>query len=333
MCRPRKTLINLENTEYYHCVSRCVRRAFLCGYDDDSKKNFDHRRQWFVDRLKLLTENFTIGVCAYAVMSNHCHLVLKVNLKQSLELTDKEVIARWVAIYPSGRLQLKDYLNGTASDIQTKEAKRRIKLWREQLKSISWFMRSLNHYIACKANKEDGCKGHFWESRFTSQALLDDTARLSCMAYVDLNPIRAGVADDLNGSDFTSIQERIQALKLAQQVSDVDVRNENSTKVKSYQPEWLLAFGHSNSESNICFSLVDYLNMVYWTGREVRKDKKGYIAPEVPEILKELNLDAEHWLKLSQRFEHLFAGFAAKREKLYFYANKIGQSHCKGVGV
>lgn len=337
MCLPRKTLINLEHTEYYHCISRCVRRAFLCGYDSDSKTNFDHRRQWFVERMKFLTEHFTIGVCAYAVMSNHCHIVLKVNSKQSLNLTKKEVIARWVAVYPSGKNAIKDYLDGTASDKQIKAAKRTIKLWRERLKSISWFMRALNHYIACKANKEDGCKGHFWESRFTSQALLDDTARLSCMAYVDLNPIRAGIADDLNGSDFTSIQERIQALKLAQESSNIVVNNESknssNTKVKSYQPEWLLAFGHSNNESGICFSLVDYLNMVYWTGREARKDKKGYIAPEVPTILKELNLEAENWLKLSQQFEQLFAGFAAKREKLYFYANKIGQSHCKGVGV
>ena len=335
MCLPRKTLINLENTEFYHCVSRCVRRAFLCGDDSNSKKNFDHRRQWFVDRMKLLTEHFIIGVCAYAVLSNHCHIVLKVNVKQSLKLTNKEVIERWVAIYPSGKSMVEDYLNDTANDKQIQAAERTIKLWRERLRSISWFMRALNHYIACKANKEDGCKGHFWESRFTSQALLDDTARLSCMAYVDLNPIRAGIADDLEASDFTSIQERIQALKLAQEACDIDAssKSESSTKVKSYQPEWLLAFGDSNCKTNICFSLADYLDMVYWTGREVRKDKKGYIAPKVPAILKELNLDPDHWLKLSQKFEQLFAGYAAKREKLYFHANRIGQSHCKGVGV
>ena len=290
MCLPRKILINLEDTEYYHCISRCVRRAFLCGYDRYNNINYDYRRYWFIDRMKLLAEHFTIGVCAYAVMSNHCHIVLKVNSKQSLELSEEEVIERWIAIYPSGLIQLKEYLNNTASDTQIKVAKRRINVWRERLNSISWFMRALNHYIACKANKEAGCKGHFWESRFTSQALLDDTARLSCMAYVDLNPIRAGVADDLEESDFTSIQERIQALKLATEACDVNDESENATEIESYQPDWLMAFGDSNSETNICFSLVDYLHMVDWTGREVRKDKKGYIAPEVPTILKDLNL-------------------------------------------
>jgi REP element-mobilizing transposase RayT len=340
MCKPRKTLINLKNTEYYHCISRCVRRAFLCGDDKLSQKNFEHRRQWIVDRMKLLTENFTIGICAYAILSNHFHLVLKVNKKQSLKMNNKQVAACWTAIYPSGKAIVKTYLEGTATDKQVKVAKRKIKVWRKRLRSISWFMRSLNHYIACKANKEDSRKGHFWEARFTSQALLDDTARLSCMVYVDLNPIRAGMSNDLNSSEFTSIQERIQALKLAQEVvetSEADDDNkaetDSDTQVDSYQPNWLLAFGDSNSQTKICFSLVEYIDMVDWTGRQVRSDKKGYIGADVPAILTQLDISATRWLELSQRFERIFAGFAAKAEKLYFYANKMEQSCCKGVSA
>jgi hypothetical protein len=102
----------LKDTEYYHCISRCVRRAFLCGQDKVSKKNFDHRRQWFVDRMQLLTANFTIGICAYAVLSNHSHIVLKVNINQSLELTKRQVIERWTAIYPSGKAMMQEYLDG-----------------------------------------------------------------------------------------------------------------------------------------------------------------------------------------------------------------------------
>ena len=271
-------------------------------------------------------------------MSNHCHTVLKVIINQSLKLTGREVIDHWTAVYPSGRAMVKEYLDGTANTQQMKAAKRKIKIWRKRLKSISWFMRSLNHYIACKANKEDGCKGHFWESRFTSQALLDDTAILSCMAYVDLNPIRAGIASDLNGSDFTSIQERIQAFKLAQDAlegtnsADENTDAANDIQLQSYQPDWLLAFGDSNSQTNICFSLVDYLDMVDWTGRQIRKDKKGHISFEVPSIVQQLNVSTERWLELSQRFERIFAGFAGKAEKMYFHANKLGQSRCRGVG-
>lgn len=68
----------------------------------------------------------------------------------------------------------------------------------------------VNEYVARMANEEDKCTGHFWESRFKSQALLDERALLTCMAYVDLNPIRAAMAKDLKGSEFTSIQERIE---------------------------------------------------------------------------------------------------------------------------
>ncbi len=79
----------------------------------------------------------------------------------------------------------------------------------QQLKNLSWFMRTLNEYIARLANAEDGVKGRFWEGRFKSQALLDEQALLAAMAYVDLNPVRAGIADTPENSDYTSIQERL----------------------------------------------------------------------------------------------------------------------------
>jgi len=71
MTRARQQLIDLAATPYYHVISRCVRRAFLCGEDKLTGKNFDHRRQWLVDRVKLLSSIYSIDIAAYAIMSNH----------------------------------------------------------------------------------------------------------------------------------------------------------------------------------------------------------------------------------------------------------------------
>ena len=99
MTRPRKEQVCLDETPYYHCVCRCVRRAFLCGDDEISGQNFDHRKQWLVDKIHLLSSVFTIDICAYAVMSNHYHLVLKVNKTAAESLSDINVALRWKQLF------------------------------------------------------------------------------------------------------------------------------------------------------------------------------------------------------------------------------------------
>ncbi|MEW8279996.1 MAG: transposase [Candidatus Thiodiazotropha sp.] len=92
MPKPRKALVLLEETPYYHCVSRCVRRAFLCGVDSQTGNNYEHRRQWIVDRLKQLAGLFAIDICAYAIMSNHYHVILHVDTERAAEWSEQEVI-------------------------------------------------------------------------------------------------------------------------------------------------------------------------------------------------------------------------------------------------
>ena len=99
----RKHQVSLDATPFYHCISRCVRRAYLCGYDGQTKRDFDHRKQWLVEHMHELASVFAINVCAYAIMSNHYHLVLFVDRELALSWSDEEVVTRWAGLFPMSK--------------------------------------------------------------------------------------------------------------------------------------------------------------------------------------------------------------------------------------
>ena len=211
MTQPRSSHVSLDDTPWYHCVSRCVRRAFLCGEDAVTGKSFEHRRGWIAERIKQLAGVFAIDVAAYAVMGNHYHVVVRIDRDRALGWSVEEVLRRWTALF-SGPLLVRKYLSEARGEMGEAEIAKVAELaetYRARLYDLSWFMRTLNEYIARRANAEDGVKGRFWEGRFKSQALLDEQALLAAMAYVDLNPVRAGIAETPEDSDYTSIQERV----------------------------------------------------------------------------------------------------------------------------
>ena len=317
MPKARKSQISLLDTPYYHCVSRCVRRAFLCG--EEQGKSFEHRRQWVEDRIHVLSDVFTIDVCAYAVMSNHTHLVLHVCTEKAQKLTTDEVIQRWHTLF-KGTLLTQRYSSPETrrdlSDAQLQSVKCTAEIWRKRLYDISWFMRALNEYIARAANKEDDCTGHFWEGRFKSQALLDDAALIACMAYVDLNPVRANLAVTPETSNHTSIQYRIRAA--------------NASKT----PKRLMPFVNNSKlkiENSLPFSLIDYLQLIDTTSRYISPHKRGKVVSNVPNILERLNMGTDKWLILTTQFEVYFKQAAGKVIHLERYAQSQSQQrvHCR----
>jgi hypothetical protein len=290
MTVPRKKLVLLVDTPYYHCVSRCVRRAYLCGYDQLTAKSYEHRRSWLEIKLLNTADIFAPKLCSYAVMSNHYHVVLHVRLDISKAWSELDVVKRWHQCF-NGSLFSQRFLSGEPlSQAQWKVLRKDIKCWRARLSDISWYMRIVNEAIARQANKEDQCSGRFWEGRFKSQALLDDQALLSCMAYVDLNPIRARMAATPEASTYTSIRRRIQQL--------------NSPNVNDNSLEHFV--GIIENKIGIPFKLKDYIELVDWTGRIIREDKRGHIDNSQPNILSRLNLNVEAWKILTTEFESHF---------------------------
>jgi len=318
MPQPRKGQVSLIDTPYYHCVSRCVRRSFLCGKDKYSGQSYEHRRGWVEDRLLFLTTVFAIDMCAYAVMSNHTHVVVYVDKTLTDGWDTDEVLRRYHKLH-KGTLLTHKYLKGDElSSGERITFDETVKRYRQRLYDISWFMRNLNEYIAREANKEDGCTGRFWEGRFKSQALLDESAVLACMAYVDLNPVRANMETTPQTSKHTSIKKRTQAVKN-----------------KQPQPKTLMPFvgnPRQNMAKGIAYQLKDYCELVDITGRCIREDKAGYIEDHQSPILERLGLDSQQWLTLTTEFEKHFCYAAGAELMMNAFKRHTQHQRLRGMG-
>ena len=315
MTIPRAQQIDLTVTPYYHCVNRCVRRAFLCGVDKQTGINYEHRRGWIADKIKVLAETFAIDVAAYAVMSNHYHIVLHVDQEHAKSWSALEVIKRWDVFFTLPVIISRFMKGECTTSAELKVVDDMIEKWRYRLHDISWFMRLLNESIARESNREDGVTGRFWEGRFKSQALLDEQAVIACMAYVDLNPIRADIAKTPEQSDFTSIQERIQ-------------------KAMKKQHCRLLPFIDCTEKKDtaIPFELQDYLELLDWSGRAILNHKRGGIPINKPPILLRLGIDDKEWIRHIHYFEKQFPTVAGNIEKLRQLAKQTSRNWIKGIG-
>ncbi len=318
MPTPRKNQIDLSVTPYYHCINRCVRRAFLCGEDKQTGQSYEHRRGWIADKIKALAQTFAIDVAAYAVMNNHYHIVLRVDQAMAESWNSIEVIKKWTALF-SQPVIISRFLKGECtSSAELKVVDEIIEEWRSRLMNISWFMRILNEYIARESNKEDKVTGRFWEGRFKSQALLDEQAVIACMAYVDLNPIRADMAKTPEKSDYTSIQERIQQAMKKEPCSLLCFSDKATHKVQK--------------EKSIPFEHNDYLALVDWSGRAILQNKRGSIPENTPPILARLGIDEKDWLNHIRYFERQFPTVAGNIEKFRQLAEQTSRKWIKGMG-
>ena len=329
MTTARREQICLGDTQHYHCVARCVRRSFLFGDDNFSGKNYDHRKQWIIDKLVELMSIYAIDVCAYAVMSNHYHLVLRIDSDLAENWTNVDIVERWTRLF-TGSVLVSRYIAGKcSSEVEESKAEEIISMWKERLMNISWFMRCLNESIARSANKEDNCKGRFWEGRFKSQALLDEQALLTCMVYVDLNPIRAGIAETLEESEYTSIQQRITNFvenSTVEPPRELPINEDNEQRVK------LVKFTGDNAVSlGIPYGLEDYFELTDWTGRAILENKRGFIPKKTPLILDRLGIDTDMWLNTVSQFEKQFFSYVGPVDKMQKVCDRIGNKWMQGI--
>ena len=210
---PRAEQFDPSSICIVHLVQRCIRRAYLAGVDVVSGKNFEHRREWIRCRMERLASVFGIDVLTYAILSNHMHIVVRTRPDVIAGWSDADVALRWLRVFPGRRID-EQLAEPTTNDVETlANNAQRIQVIRTRLSNPSWFMKALCEPIARLANKQDEATGHFWEGRFKALAITDEAGLLACSMYVDLNPVRAAMAQTPEESVHTSAYDRIKALQ------------------------------------------------------------------------------------------------------------------------
>lgn len=305
----------------------------MCGQDEFTGNDYEYRRGWVEERIKFLAGWFGVEVFAYAVMKNHLHVVVRNNPERVSGWHDEEVARRWLHIFPVERDSAGKPVITEALIKGFLQNEQKVKEVRRRLSSISWFMKCLNEPIAKRANKEDGCKGHFWEGRFYSQSLEDDGALLACMAYVDLNPVRAGEVLLPEESRFTSLRLRCQGLHARKSGTDL---NEAIVEIDG----WLgnaEVFGERGSQDKSGekwilpnLKLESYLDLVDWTAKQIKYEGKAWVPEQMTTILERVHLAAEDWVDNICRYQSLFKRVVATEDRMAEVAANWNQQWVSG---
>jgi hypothetical protein len=342
-----------------HVMNRTVRRCFLLGEDPVSGKNYDHRKVWIDKQLEHQARYFGIDLLCQAILSNHVHLILRSRPDVVKQWDDAEVARRWLMLCPERRNEQREPEEPTEFEInRIRLDKQKVASIRSRLSDISWWMRLLSQNIAQRANREDKEVGKFWQARYRAVRLLDDTAILACAAYVDLNPIRAAMAQTIEESDFTSAQKRAQDLqarhrkKAAGRKSAASGRNPSTGEMETTNGRGSSSRGarhlapvdlkersgktgpDANKQGTRCsnkgflpMSTADYLSLLDWTARLCRSDKRGATPKHVDPLFERLGINADSWRELVRNFGRLFSVVAGRPHVIDSHSARSGSAH------
>ena len=331
---PREEVFAPDEVAIVHVMNRVVRRCFLLGDDPVTGKNYDHRKVWMEERLQQLAACFGIDLLVFAILSNHFHIVLRSRPDVVAAWDDTEVAQRWLLLCPFRKQS--DAAPEEPNEAELNSIRNnpdRLAEIRSRLSNISWWMRLLCQRIATRANVEDDEVGKFWQSRFKAVRILDEPSLLACAAYVDLNPIRAAMAETLEESDFTSVQRRIQARQEKNPTADQFlVPLEINEREDQLGPCCSARTERCSDKGFLSLPLVEYLQLLDWTARDIVAGKRGSTPEHVPPILARLSLGPNTWTWMVRNFGRLFFHVAGQPRTVDQYRSPVRQRrfHVRG---
>ncbi len=337
--KPRREVVDPSIIQVFHILNRTVRRCWLFGEDPLTRKNYNHRKMWIEELLRHFAGLFGIDLLSFAILSNHYHLMLRSRPDVVETWDDTEVARRWLMICPKRKNK-----DGTPCEPNEKEldsirnSKETLKEIRSRLSDVSWWVRLMDQRIARRCNDEDKEKGRFFEDRFKAIPLLDEQAILACSAYIDLNLIRAAIAETVELSDHTSGQLRAKALKAKTNRAGTETRDSASKEESNSSSQCACdAFlspifvsgisselgampsrgGRRCSDKGFLeMSEADYVQLLDWTARCAAPGKCGTTSEYLPPILERLGFSSKIWLGMVNDFGELFPMVAALPERL-----------------
>ena len=340
MTMARKQLVDFEITRYYHCLTRCVRRAYLCGDDPVTGKSYAHRKDWIENRLRELAGIFSLDVCGFSVMDNHLHVLLRLNPALAVGWSAEDVVRRWSKLFPPRDKTGKVLPVGETWIAARRDDAAWVAKTRQRLGDLGWFMKCLKEPLAKLANREDDCTGVFFEGRFKSIAILDEASLLATCAYIDLNPVAAGKCAVPEKSEHTSVKSRVEHVKSKGRLEAV---TSDSPYVGSRDHEhdhWLCPIENRSRRGAKRIgmleglSLTGYLKLLDWSSRLLRSGKKSVSRAAAP-LLERLHIDAASWEATLRRFfsgEKLVGNFFGSASRLQEAATAKGRHWLKDLG-
>ncbi|MEM6986348.1 MAG: transposase [Pseudomonadota bacterium] len=277
--------------------------------------NYEHRRDWVERQLLEVASAFAIDIASYAVMSNHYHVVLRVDQDRANSWSVDDVLSRWHKLFKGTQLSQRFLKSPNAfGQAELERVRAQCEIWRARLSDVSWFMRCVNEPIARRANAEDDCTGAFWEGRFKSQALLDERAVLGAMAYVDLNPVRAGLAERPEEGEFTSIKHRVACIKAA------------TTPVRLMP--FCVAEQNPKRQAIPC-RFPEYLELVEWTGFRAHRSGCRRYEDSQPNVLSRFGISETLWFRMATHFESNYRQWVGSEKQIRMASQNVGKTRSR----
>lgn len=263
---------------YYHLINRCIKHFNLCASDKKIKADYKHQRKCIERRILQMAHIFSVNVYAYAALRSQYHLVIYSDPQAPLNWTAQEIAERWLKLAPMR-------MNGTKGKLQREERlqalinnSKLIEKYRYRLGCLSWMIKFLNQSFAQENHKEGKVNRLLAESHCSVQPLLDETAVLACMTYIDLSPTLSGIYKKPLDSQFTSIQNRCKYLR------EHDL----------LKPTLSIAGNVCNR--SLTLLLKDYSQLVEWTGKNITCLNDAKIPTYLNSLLSDLHLNKKNWL-------------------------------------